>query len=158
MIEIIEDNNLELDEIKKMSNKELYYLKNFGEDNIDDLNLNKLDYRTNVKNAAAVYVMSPNILNKESVKVDYPIYVGDKKVEKDMEYFIGANESNWNVILKSISDVAISDVPICINCNEIDKRIRNQSGCFTLHGYYCAPLDFYTIFELNIHKIYIPYK
>lgn len=158
LIEIIQDNNLELEEVKKMSTKDLYYLKNYGENNIDDLNLEELNYRTNVKNAAAVYVMSPNMLNKESVKVDYPIYVGDKTVEKDMEHFINANKANWNVILDSISNNAISDVPICINCNEIDKRIRNQSGCFTLHAYYCAPLDFYTIFESNIHKIYIPYS
>lgn len=158
LIEIIKENDLSLDELENISNEELYNLKHYMKDDIDDINEDKLEYRDSVRNAAAVYVMSPNILNKNAFHVDSPIYVGDEKVENDMEYFINANSENCNVILKSISNTAINDAPICINCNETDKRIRNQSGCFTLHGYYCAPLDFYTMFESDIHKIYIPYN
>ncbi|MCE5221188.1 MAG: FRG domain-containing protein [Clostridium sp.] len=158
LIEIIKENDLSLDELKNISNEDLYDLKHHRQYDIDEINEDKLRYRDNARNAAAVYVMSPNILNKNAFHVDSPIYVGDEKVANDMEYFINANSENYNVILKTISDNAISDVPICINCNETDKRIRNQSGCFTLHGYYCAPLDFYTMFESDIHKIYIPYN
>lgn len=39
----------------------------------------------------------------------------------------------------------------------IDKRIISQSGCFTLHGYYCDELDFYTAIKSEIFEILIPH-
>lgn len=157
LITVIEDNDLKLNDVKAMSKKKLFDLSDNYNSNINEVNPDKLNYRTQFKNAAAVYIMSPNILNKYTINVDSPIYVGDKKVDRDMECFINANSNNYNIALENISDSASNVFPVCINCNEIDKRIRNQSGCFTLHGYYCAPLDFYTIFEKNIHKVYIPF-
>ncbi|WP_187360757.1 FRG domain-containing protein [Clostridium butyricum] len=157
LMSIAKQHDLSLDDIKNMGEYELCKLKyndSYDEKNIDEDNLT---YSGRMENGAVVYAMSPNILNNKTVGVNMPIYVGDKEVQKDMEIFMNANTENYDIILKSISNKAISDAPLCINCNEIDKRIKNQSGCFTLHGYYCAPLDFYAMFKDDIHKIYIPY-
>ncbi|KEH89605.1 FRG domain-containing protein [Clostridium novyi] len=158
MIEVIVENNLKLEEIKNISKKELYDLKYWSQQDIYNLSTKELNYNMDVKNAASVYIMSPNILNKCTTSLDSPIYVGGKDIEDDIKYFINANSKNNNILLKSISNSTTNEFPICIVCNEFDKRIISQSGCFTLHGYYCAPLDFYEVFKDNIHKIYIPYN
>ncbi|MGL4731528.1 MAG: FRG domain-containing protein [Clostridium sp.] len=155
MIEVMEDNCLTVDEIKNMSKKEVYDLKHYPT-YIEELNQYQLNNR-NIEDAAAVYIMSPNILNKCTIIEDTPVYVHGEDIEKDMEYFIHANSQNNSILLESIGENATNELPICIVCNEVDKRIRNQSGCFTIHGYYCAPLDFYTALEKEIHKVYIPY-
>lgn len=158
MIEVIEDNDLTLDKVKSMSKKELYDLKYWSETDANELSSEQLNNSGSIKNASAVYILSPNILNECTISIDSPIYVNGKNMEKYMEYFINASSENNSILLKNISKCATNEFPICIICNEVDKRIINQSGCFTLHGYYCAPLDFYTAFEKEIHKVYIPYS
>lgn len=157
LMSIAEQYDLSLDDIKNKGQYELCKLKYCNSYNEDEIDEDNLTYSGIMKSGAVVYAMSPNILNSKTVGVNIPIYVGDKDVQKDMEIFMNVNTENYNRILKSISSKAISDTPLCINCNEIDKRIRNQSGCFTLHGYYCAPLDFYGMFNDDIYTIYIPY-
>ncbi|MGC5814004.1 FRG domain-containing protein [Clostridium perfringens] len=46
--------------------------------------------------------------------------------------------------------------PLCIKGKDIDVRLRNQKGNFTIHGSNIWPIDYYTVFRTNLTKILIP--
>lgn len=48
--------------------------------------------------------------------------------------------------------------PCCIFGTSIDRRICRQSGNFTIHGSLVWPIDFRSIVQKEIHKIFIPYS
>ncbi len=160
IVDLIKWEEVDIDDIENMSFEEIYNKK---------LKINEFnDYQyesvtefseIELENSAVVYIMSPNLINKNTIGIDEVIYTkGNEVVEDEMEYFLNASKYGERKVISGISNTATNDFPICINCNEIDKRIKFQSGCFTLHGICCAPLDFYDVIRREIHKLCIPYK
>ncbi|HII4397792.1 TPA: FRG domain-containing protein [Clostridium perfringens] len=160
IVDLIKWKDVNIDDIENMSFEEVYNEKlkfnefnNYKYESVEEFSEIELE------NSAVVYIMSPNLINENTIGIDEIIYTKEnEKVEEEMEYFLNASKYGERKIISGISDKATNDFPICINCNEIDKRIKFQSGCFTLHGIYCAPLDFYNVIKKDIHKLCIPYK
>ena len=48
------------------------------------------------------------------------------------------------------------DFPICIEPNNIDIRIEAQEGDFVYFGRFIHPLDYYSVLEKDMIKIFIP--
>ena len=86
------------------------------------------------KHGSSIYCINPILINKESFR----------KSE-----IINLNEYNFES-LKNI------DFPLCINSNSIDERIKVQEGVFVYYGTMIHPVDYYSIFEKDITKIFIP--
>lgn len=104
---------------------------------------------------AAVFIINPNQINQESAivkingeisRVASPINLSE---EKEVDF--------WKFYLKPMQNGGAFS-PICILPPQIDQRIKNQSGVFTLHGSCIWPLDYYDVFQPLIHKIFIPYR
>lgn len=103
-------------------------------------------------NGAAIFVINPNKINEESaiVKVNGKITAINRPID------LTENAHQWNFYLKPMENEG-AFTPICILSPHIDKRIRSQSGVFTLHGSNVWALDYYTLFQPLIYKIFIPY-
>ncbi|WP_064603030.1 FRG domain-containing protein [Photobacterium sp. J15] len=96
------------------------------------------------KHGAAIYIMNPHEINKTSNNI-----VGILDISEECD--------EWKHYLHPSGEFK-SNFPICISASHIDKRIRSQSGMFTLHGNRVEPLDWYTALNQLIYKIYIPYQ
>lgn len=98
------------------------------------------------EHAAAVFALCPEMFNEASISKKRIIPISE-------EY------DNWNVYINPMSkDGANNILPIAIAPNHVDKRIRAQSGFFTLHGTSIFPIDYYEPIRNNLIKIMIPYK
>ncbi|UNY99877.1 FRG domain-containing protein [Zhouia spongiae] len=86
------------------------------------------------KHGSAVYCINPILVNEHSFR----------KSE-----IINLNEYNF----ESLNNI---DFPICIKSNSVDDRIKVQEGVFVYYGTMIHPLDYYSIFEQSMTKIFIP--
>ncbi|WP_315074109.1 FRG domain-containing protein [uncultured Clostridium sp.] len=113
----------------KAINNECYKI----DDSIEDFNEDELSDQ-----GLAVYAINPNKINNEFQKIDHPLIP---------EEYIELKE-------KKIDDF----LPVCILGKHIDPRIRMQAGNFTLHGVNIWAIDYYTVMQQKIYKIFIPFK
>lgn len=95
---------------------------------------------------AAVFAFSPSELNNKTVLNPSKIYICED-VDKWDHYF--------NPMHKNGSD---NFLPIAVQSNHIDTRIKSQSGHFTLHGKNIWPLDYYEDLRAILSKIFIPFE
>lgn len=115
----------------------LYFsVSNFTQSNhkLEDEIFDFTSTQSYTKLGSSVYCINPNLINKESFRTSE---------------IINLNEYNFDS-LKNI------DFPICIKSNSIDERIKVQEGVFVYYGTMIHPLDYYSIFEKDITKIFIP--
>lgn len=110
----------------------------------EECEANKLEFMNSgyCKGGSAIYVINPAKVNSISSNVDEIIDVNS--FPEKWDHYIHPNES------------PNTHFPICISAPHIDKRIRSQSGMFTLHGSRAEPLDWYTALSKTMFKIYIP--
>ncbi|QUH20413.1 FRG domain-containing protein [Alkaliphilus sp. B6464] len=95
------------------------------------------------RDLSAIYIINPCKINKMSIdfkNVNDPIDV-DKYYDL-MKTFLNTGERPY--------------LPLCIKGKDIDVRLRNQKGNFTIHGLNIWPIDYYTVFRNNLTKILIP--
>lgn len=91
---------------------------------------------------SAIYIINPCEINRMSVdfkNVNYPIDV-DKYYDL-IKVFLNTGKRPYS--------------PLCIKGKDIDVRLRNQKGNFTIHGSNIWPIDYYTVFRNNLTKILI---
>lgn len=93
--------------------------------------------------SALIFIINPCEINELSVAV---------KPEIKEPIDISTNVDFWE------KHIGNAYSPICILGNHIDGRIIKQSGNFTIHGKNVWPLDYYTVFEQRMNKLYIPYE
>ncbi|KAA9012848.1 FRG domain-containing protein [Niallia endozanthoxylica] len=126
---------------------------NLSLDNIDENKLEEAlihcieDNKTNMGDSfiSTVYVLNPSRINNETVGVNGAIDIAD-------------NFEEYKHYLNPIDlETGNNEFPICVQSPYIDKRIISQSGCFTLHGYYCDALEFYQAISNSIYEILIPH-
>ncbi|NOZ47140.1 MAG: FRG domain-containing protein [Chlorobi bacterium] len=86
------------------------------------------------KQGSSVYCINPVEVNKHSFRKSEIINLNEYEFES----------------LKNI------DFPICINSKCVDERVRIQEGVFVYYGTMIHPLDYYSIFEEAMTKIFIP--
>lgn len=92
---------------------------------------------------SAIYMINPSEINKMSIdfkNVKDPIDV-DEYYDL-MKAFLNTGERPFS--------------PLCIKGKDIDIRLRNQKGNFTIHGLNIWPIDYYTVFRNKLTKILIP--
>lgn len=115
---------------------------NFIEDSIENFNQNHFSDL-----GAAIFVINPgklnslfsDFINKETGEaIDYPLDI--LKHEHLLEDY-----EKHNIF------------PCCITSSAIDRRISRQSGNFTIHGNMVWPIDYRSVAQEVIHKIFIPY-
>ena len=100
---------------------------------------------------ATVFAMNPGKLNsifrefvtQDNEPIDYPL--DTEKYYEMLEGYIHPSKK------------APPLLPCCITGKEIDRRICRQSGNFTIHGHLVWPIDFRSVVQREIHKIFIPY-
>lgn len=92
---------------------------------------------------AAVYAMNPfEFNNVGSFKnVDGPVDI----------------DEHYDVMKSYLSVGDRPFAPICLKGKEIDIRLKNQRGNFTVHGANLWPIDYYTVYRKMILKILIPH-
>lgn len=104
---------------------------------------------------AAVFIINPNKINEKSTwvktngeydSVKSPIDLSDEQKVNKWKYYLAPMKN------------AATYSPICVCPPQIDQRIKNQSGVFTLHGSCIWALDYYDVFRPLIYKIFIPYR
>ncbi|WP_052452349.1 FRG domain-containing protein [Noviherbaspirillum autotrophicum] len=109
------------------------------EDYLDEF---KRSHSGTCKGGAAVYVINPIKLNGHAQN-------------RHEVVDISGNARKWaHYVFPSPAEDC--DFPVCVSAPHIDRRIRSQSGVFTLHGSRIEPLDWYEALSRDIHKIYIP--
>ncbi|MDF2588496.1 MAG: hypothetical protein K0S41_2337 [Anaerocolumna sp.] len=94
-------------------------------------------------NLSAVYVINPCEFNKMSAdfeNVNDPIDID--KYHDVMKAFLNTGDRPYS--------------PLCIKGKDIDVRLHNQKGNFTIHGLNIWPIDYYTAFRNKLIKILIP--
>lgn len=92
----------------------------------------------------AVFVINPLEINRISVPI--------KGFENNPIIFDAIRDA------KSL-DVCLHNIipPVCFSGFNKEKRISRQSGKFTTTGTLLDPMDYYTVFQNEISKIFIPY-
>lgn len=105
------------------------------------------------ENGSAIFIINPNKINKEMIGVK--VNGEHKTINKPIN--LTENAEQWKFYLKPMENEGAFS-PICILSPHIDKRIRSQSGVFTLHGSNVWSLDYYTVLQPLIYKIFIPHK
>jgi FRG domain len=87
-----------------------------------------------------------------------PRKINRKLHELDNLVDISSQLEKWGAYTRPTEQSSLDTTPpICILAPHISPRIRAQSGTFTLHGSNIWPLDYYTVLQPLIHKIFIPY-
>lgn len=95
------------------------------------------------RDLSAIYIINPCEINRMSIdfkNVNDPIDV-DEYYDL-MKAFLNTGERPYS--------------PLCIKGKDIDVRLRNQKGNFTIYGWNIWPIDYYTVFRNNLTKILIP--
>lgn len=92
----------------------------------------------------AVFVIDPARINNETYGLPGPID-------------IAADANQWARFINPMESETNNLFPICVTAPHMTKRIRAQSGAFTLHGACIDPLDYYTALMPHITKIFIPF-
>lgn len=94
----------------------------------------------------AVFCINPKKINDELHGKRYPIDVA-------------ADAETWApYVHPTYASELDTYAPLCILAPHISPRIRAQSGTFTLHGSNVWSLDYYSVLQSLIHKIFIPYS
>ena len=93
----------------------------------------------------AVFVIDPIEINKKTVPIE--------DFEKNPIVFDAIEDSG-------IIDEFLHNTlpPVCFSGFNKEKRISRQSGKFTTSGTLMWPLDYFTVLQENIIKIFIPYS
>ncbi len=96
--------------------------------------------------AAAVFALCPKTFNKESIR--------EKRIVP-----ISEECESWKMYIDPMTKGGVNNMlPVAISPNHIDKRIRAQSGYFTLHGANVWAIDYYEPIRDVLVKIMIPYS
>lgn len=85
-----------------------------------------------------------------------PAEINETFVDKRKIIDVIKDYAEWKPYLNPMNNGAFTYTPICIKGYHIDKRIQSQKGNFTLHGSNIWAIDYYTVIEQKIHKIFIP--
>lgn len=94
----------------------------------------------------AVFCINPKKINGELHGTQYPVDVA-------------ADAETWAPYVRpTYASKLDTYAPLCILAPHISPRIRAQSGTFTLHGSNVWSLDYYSVLQPLIHKIFIPYS
>lgn len=93
----------------------------------------------------AVLCINPKKINNELHGIRYPVDVV-------------ADAETWAPYVRpTYASKLDTYAPLCILAPHITPRIRTQSGTFTLHGSNIWSIDYYSVLQPLIHKIFIPY-
>ncbi|TLN01090.1 FRG domain-containing protein [bacterium] len=94
----------------------------------------------------AIFCINPKKINNELHGIQYPVDVA-------------ADAETWAPFVRPTNASELNTyAPLCILAPHISPRIRAQSGTFTLHGSNIWSLDYYSVLQPLIHKIFIPYS
>ncbi len=120
-------------------------------DSYDDEEISLEDYLSSQagefsKHAAAVFALCPKTFNELSIL--------EKRIVP-----ISEECERWEIYIDPMSQGGVNNMlPVAISPNHIDKRIRAQSGYFTLHGANIWAIDYYEPIRDILVKIMIPYS
>ncbi|MDR0231377.1 MAG: FRG domain-containing protein [Dysgonamonadaceae bacterium] len=139
----------------------LYLMQHYG------IPTRLLDFSTNPLVALYFSVAETNSvdLDKEEYTLCGTMFGFDR--ESSAVYCIDPQYVNYHSLNKSeiidlssykFSSLKNLDFPICIKPREsqIDERLIRQSGVFVCFGKMIHPLDYYSIYEMNMLKVIIP--
>lgn len=96
--------------------------------------------------AAAVFALCPKTFNKASILESRIVPISKE-------------HDRWNIYIDPMNKGGSNNMlPVAISPDHIDRRIRAQSGYFTLHGANVWPIDYYELIRHVLIKIMIPYN
>ncbi len=115
-----------------------------GVKSIDELSIDisKLEFD---EKCAAIYIIDPGDINRNLTDfkaIDCPADT-DLLYDEIKGYIANDKETPYG--------------PMALRGKGIDIRLKNQKGCFTIHGKNIWELDYYNVFREKITKILIPH-
>ncbi|MGN4542725.1 FRG domain-containing protein [Bacillus cereus group sp. MYBK95-2] len=122
-------------------------LNNYSEEKMEKAIISAIYSQSEIADnfISTVHILNPSEINKHTIGVEEAIDISE-------------DNNNYKEYLNPINiEHTKNEFPICVQSPYIDKRITSQSGCFTLHGYYCDQLDFYEVIDENMFEIAIPH-